>query len=597
MTLSTDTLPEAAARAAERNPAGRRRLVFALLVGLSWAGLMLLTARMLAPGGIDLADVVLLVLFGLYLPWSLFGFWNAFIGFLIMRFARDPLALTCPPAALGSRAPVASDTAILMCVRNEDTDRVFRNLGLMLDQLDRSGEAERFTVYVLSDSNRPEIGAAEEAAAAALERRYAGRIGGVVYRRRETNPGFKAGNIRDFCERWGDRHVFAVVLDADSYMSAERILRMVRIADEEPKLGILQSLTVGLPSTSPLARLFQFGMRLGMRSYTLGSAWWHADCGPYWGHNALIRLAPFTAACHMPKLPGGPPLGGDIMSHDQVEAVLMRKAGYDVRVVPEEGGSFEENPTTLVEFIRRDMRWCMGNMQYWKLLGMPGILPTSRFQLIVAVVMFVASPAYVLMWSLALALALLRRGETWIDPGPAYALIAAVAFLMLAPKIATAVDVLLSREGRLSFGGGVRFAIGFVTETLFAFLLTPISMLSHTIMMTALLFGRSVGWTAQNRDAHSVPFGEALGRFWPHTLVGLAAAIGLAFLSPLAPLYAAPVYLGLLVAVPFATLTSSPAFGRLMIRIGLCRIPEEIDVPAELAPMGLTAIALATGRA
>ena len=140
-----------------------------------------------------------------------------------------------------------------------------------------------------------------------------------------------------------------------------------------PQLGILQSLVVGMPTSSPFARVFQFGMRLGMRSYTLGSAWWQADCGPYWGHNALIRLEPFIRHCHLPELSSGPPLGGQILSHDQVEAALMRKAGYEVRVLPEEGGSWEENPPTLLEYIRRDLRWCHGNMQYWPLLTIPGL--------------------------------------------------------------------------------------------------------------------------------------------------------------------------------------------------------------------------------
>lgn len=593
MSLTTDAGPLARDAAAGANPATRRRMIFAGLGVATWALLFGLAAFALAPGGYDALDLLILVAFGLHLPWSIFGFWNAWIGFLIMRFAKDPLALTCPPAAsVRGDEPITATTAILMCVRNEDTTRVFRNIGLLLGDLAKTGAADRFRLYVLSDTNRADVAAAEEAAVETLRVVHGGRFE-IVYRRRETNPGFKAGNIRDFLDRWGRDNEFMLTLDADSFMSAAQILKMVRILQASPKLGILQSLTVGLPSTSPLARLFQFGMRLGMRSYTMGSAWWHADCGPYWGHNALIRVEPFREHCHLPKLPGGPPLGGDILSHDQVEAVLMRKAGYEVRVIPIEGGSFEENPPTLIEFIRRDMRWCLGNTQYWKLLDMKGILPTSRFQLIVAVLMFVASPSFILMWGLTLVQALLSRGEAWVAAGPALTLIAVMAAMMFAPKIASAIDVLSRREARASFGGGFRFVIGLVTETVFALMLTPITTFSHMLMMGALAFGRTVGWTSQQRDAHSVPWREAFARLWPHTVLGLAAGAGLLSFSLAAFLYATPVFLGLLLAVPFTVLTSSPAFGRFMTAVGWCRIPEEVVVPLELQPLDLPALAAA----
>ena len=167
-----------------------------------------------------------------------------------------------------------------------------------------------------------------------------------------------------------------------------------------PKIGILQSLVVGMPSASAFARIFQFGMRHGMRSYTMGQAWWVGDCGPFWGHNALVRIKPFHEQCDLPMLPGKPPLGGHVLSHDQVEATLMRRAGYEVRVLPEERGSWEENPPTMLEFARRDVRWCQGNMQYLKLLDLPGLYPMSRFQLVWAILMFIGIPAWTLMIAL-----------------------------------------------------------------------------------------------------------------------------------------------------------------------------------------------------
>lgn len=355
-----------------------RRRGFAVLVAASAAGLFWLMTRTLSTSGPDPLGIAMLGLFALTLPWTAIGFWNAVIGFLLMQFSRDPVSVVAPGLQHGEADDqIVSSTALLICIRNEDTQLIRRNLEWMLDALVATGQAQCFHLYMLSDSNQPEIAAAEVQAAAALSQRFGSALE-ITYRRREHSEGFKAGNLREFCMRWGQAHSFAIVLDADSLMTPQSMLRLVRVMQRCPQIGILQTLVTGLPSASPFARIFQFGMRLGMRSYTLGSAFWQGDCGPYWGHNAILRLAPFIAHCELPMLRGSPPLGGHILSHDQVEAVLMRRAGFEVRVLPIEEGSWEENPPTLPEFIRRDLRWCQGNMQYFRLLGLPGLLPVSR---------------------------------------------------------------------------------------------------------------------------------------------------------------------------------------------------------------------------
>ena len=223
-----------------------------------------------------------------------------------------------------------------------------------------------------------------------------------------------------FASAGASAHEFAVVLDADSFMTADAVLRLVRIMQADPELGILQGLVVGLPSTSAFARLFQFGMRLGMWSYTLGSAWWQGDCGPYWGHNAVIRLAPFMAHCQIPILPGNGVLGGHVLSHDQIEAALMRRAGYAVRVLPDEELGWEENPPTLPEFIRRDLRWCQGNMQYWRFLFLPGLKLVSRYQLAFAILMFLGSPAWMGLLVLGtIAAVMAKTPGDFMHPAPA----------------------------------------------------------------------------------------------------------------------------------------------------------------------------------
>src|SRR5437667_776286 len=241
---------------------GARRAVVAVLNALTMAALLWLAAAALSPGGYGFVDWLLLALFAVILPWTVVGFWNAVIGLLIMRLARDPVGLVFPAAARvrGDEAVTAS-TAILVCIRNEMPDRVLRNLEPMLSGLVEAKTAARFHVYVLSDTTDAAIATAEAARFGALAQKWQGEIG-LTHRRRTRNTGFKAGNIRDFCERWGASHDFAVTLDADSFMTTQGILQLVRVMEADPTLGILQRLVVGMPSTSAFARIFQFGMRL-----------------------------------------------------------------------------------------------------------------------------------------------------------------------------------------------------------------------------------------------------------------------------------------------------------------------------------------------
>ena len=435
-----------------------------------------------------------------------------------------------------------------------------------------------------------DVAALEEKDFSSLEQKWRGRIP-VTYRRRTENTAFKAGNFWDFCERWGDRHEFAVTLDTDSFMTAAAILRMVRIMQNEPRLGILQGLVVGLPSTSAFARIFQFGMRLGMRSWTIGSAWWQGDCGPYWGHNAAIRIAQFKAHCHIPKLPEGGVLGGYVLSHDQIEAALMRRAGYDVRVLPEEDLGWEENPPTLIEYLRRDQRWTQGTLQYGHFLFQPGMQLVSRFQLAFAMLMFLGSPAWIGMLVVGtLAVAFAPTPADFIDPAIGSWLMVIILVMWFAPKIATVLDVLTRPELRRAFGGTLRFLASVVSETIFFILLSPIMWFSHTLFLAGLPFGKTVGWIGQVRDDHTVPWSAAWQQFWPHTLLGVGCVALLAFTHPSAIPYALLIAGGPLLAVPLAVLTAMPWLGMTLARIGLGRLPEETAPPVALAALSLPAL-------
>jgi membrane glycosyltransferase len=568
-----------------------RPMLFFLCVGLTMTGLIGLAGVALSPGGIGAIDLILVVLFAVTLPWYVIGFWNATIGLVIMRFARDPVAAVLPVAGrIRADEPITASTAVLLCVRNEPPERTVRMLEPMLQGLAARGVGDRFHVYVLSDTEESHIAAAEDACFAALAAAWRGRIA-VTYRRRAQNIAFKAGNIGEFCMRWGKDHDFAIMLDADSVMTVDLVLKLIRIMQIDPRLGILQTLVIGMPSASPFARIFQFGMRLGMRSYTIGSAWWQGDCGPYWGHNAIVRIAPFMTHCQLPVLGEGALVKGHVLSHDQIEAVLMRRAGYAVRVLAGEGSSFEQNPPTLVEFIRRDLRWCQGNMQYWHFLRMPGLRPVSRYQLAFAILMFLGSPAWIgllLIGSAAAALAPTPADFMRWDAGVAGLIL--VLAMWFAPNVATVIDVLTRAKLRYLFGGGVRFSASFMITVVFVVLVAPIMWASHTLFLARLLCGRTLDWGAPARHDHEVPWSLALRQFWPQTLVGVAPVLLLAAAAPTALPYALLIAGGPLLSIPLAVLTGSPALGRTLIALGLDRLPEETLPPPELQALKLPAI-------
>jgi membrane glycosyltransferase len=571
----------------------RRRALFAVLVATTMAAVLWLAAVAVPPYSVG--AISFLVLFTITLPWSVVGFWNAVIGFVIMRFCRDPAAAVNPLAtSIRGDEPVTGSTAILMCIRNERPDPVARNLQPLMEGLVEARVAHLFHIYVLSDSSDPDIIAAETSLIDAFTAKWQGVIP-VTYRRRAINTAFKSGNIRDFCDRWGNNHEFAVTLDADSFMPTEAVLRLIRIAQANPTLGILQTLIIGMPSVSVFARVFQFGMRLGMRSYTLGATWWQGDCGPYWGHNAVIRLAPFIAHCHMPVLPGNGPLSGYILSHDQVEAALMRRAGYEVRVLPIEGMSWEENPPTLMEFSRRDLRWCQGNMQYWQLLSLPGLKPVSRFQLLFAIQMYLGSPAWMAMTAIGTILLALSDTPAAqyvpVKAGAGTVLFAIMMLMTFAPKIATIIDVYLTPSARRSFGGTLPFAANIAVETAFMILLAPMIALTHTIFMTRLfVFQRGGTWNNQMRQSHAVPSRMAFEKLWPQTIAGCTVLAVVATKSPHDIGFALMGTTGLILAAPFAVATASPLIGHLFARIGICHLPEEKEAPAALLSLQLPAI-------
>ncbi len=572
-----------------------KRAIFAFLVSSTIIGLLALMIWSLSEEKILPLEWVLVVCFAITLPWTAIGFWNAVIGFSLMRFVKNPAMSVFP--ALGKitgRERITKSTAIVMCIRNEDVEQVNRNLNAMIARLVASGEAKNFHLYVLSDSSDETIIEEEKRTFLKLQKDWAAHMN-VTYRLRADNWGYKAGNIRDFCDKWGVNHDFMLTLDADSVMSSSAILRLVRIMQKNDKIGILQSLVVGLPSDSGFTRTFQFGMRMGMKSYTLGSAWWQGDCGPYWGHNALIRLEPFMNHCHLPVLKGKGPLSGYILSHDQVEAVYMRRAGYECRVIAEEGGSYEENPPHILEFIRRDLRWCHGNMQYLKLLGEKGLKPVSRMQLILAILMFIGAPAWMTFVSVGTFLITFSDMTfTGFKMGPGYLLFSIIMTMIFAPKIVSIIDVLLRKNLRKAYGGTGKILLSSLCEIVFSMLLAPIMAIAETVFLAGLTFGRARGgWASQNRQATCLPLGVLLRQLWPQIIfgtVGIAAILATGAVSVSGFLVSLPVFLGPFLAIPFGYSSAHLALGHLFTRLGLWQLPEEERPPVIIRAIHLPAL-------
>lgn len=547
-----------------------RRAVLFLLVGGITAALVWLVARAMAPGGFSPFELLTLLAFAGTAPWTALCAGNALLGFAVLMASRDPPAFVLPALRLARPGLPAARTAIIICIRSEDMATVLPPLDRLMDGLAAAGAADRFTPWFLSDTPAGAAAAAEEAAIAGFTARHPA----TRYRRRADNAGFKAGNVMDFCDHHAGDAAFMLCLDADSEMTAEAVLRLVACMEADPKLAIVQQLIIGRPASAAFPRLFQFGMRAGMRTWATGQAWWQGDEGPYWGHNAIIRIAPFRDHARLEPLPDGSP----ILSHDQVEAVRLHAAGWKVAALPIEAGSMEGNPPALPEFMARDLRWGAGNMQYFSLFRLPGMTWMGKWQLAQAILLFAGAPLWVAVLVFSVGNAALG-GET-DKPALALAMFATWAALH-APKLLGYAQVLLQPTLAAEYGGRAAFARGAALEILFTTLLDPVSVFNKAMFLAALPFRRLRGWAVQNRSDRGVSWWDASRLLWPHTLFGLAVFS----LLPLSAWgWALPWAAGLVLAVPLCVVTSSPAVSAALRTRRLAATPEELNPPAAPPP-------------
>ena len=569
-----------------QHAAGRRRFVFALLTLLSTG----IASWLFAQAQPDYGNPVLawgqIALFAILSAWVVTGFVTALMGFWVSlvgdRHARSARAVQ------HHGVDPAARTAIVMPICNEDVATVFSGLRATCESVAASGHAPVFDVFVLSDSNQPEIIAAERTAWAELRTALAAHPQQpqieVYYRLRRRRTHRKAGNVADFCRRWGRDYRYMVVLDADSVMSGDCIVSLVKLMEAHPRAGIIQTASQAVGHATLHARAQQFASRVTGRLFTLGMQFWQLGESHYWGHNAILRVEPFMRHCALAPIPGDGGLCGHIMSHDFVEAALMRRAGYHVWLVSDLEGSYEQQPPDLLSELQRDRRWCQGNLQNARLIAEPGLHRVHRAMFAIGAMSYLSAP----LW-----LAFLTFGTTlWMSgaaiapdwhavPAELRSLWAWTLAMLFMPRVLGLLAVLL-RRGQAGFGGTGKLLASALVETFVALLQSPVRMLAHSFFVLVALTGWKLDWKSPPREAAGLGWGEAATRLAPMTAVIVLHGAGIAAIQFGALVWLAPVAVPLLLAIPLAVCTSHVALGGWMRSRGMLLIPEESRSPAVL---------------
>ncbi len=546
----------------------------------------------LAVHGLTPLAVLILLLFLPLFAWVALSFTSALAGFASMLAGggRWPVQ--------DADQPTTGRTALLMPCYNEDPARVMAGLAAIHESLRETGSGDQFDIFILSDTNDPDTWIAEEAAFLSLRARAA-EAPRLFYRHRPKNTARKAGNIADWVARFGGAYPRFLILDADSVMEGALLVRLAAALEADPGIGLLQTLPVITGGVTLFARLQQFAGRVYGPVIAHGLAWWHGAEGNYWGHNAMIRTRAFAEQAGLPELRGPRPFGGHILSHDFVEAALIRRGNWAVHMIPALAGSYEQGPPSLADVALRDRRWCQGNLQHAAVLPARGLHWVSRMHLLTGIGSYVTAPLWLLFLLTGVLVALQARfvipdyfpdgGRTlfpqWpvIDPVRAMWVFIATMGLLLLPKLLGAITVLLRPVDRRGCGGPLRLLGGVVVETIIAGLLAPVAMITQTVDVASILLGRDSGWHAQRRDDGSLPPREAIRLYRRHTILGLALGGASYAVSLHLALWMLPVVLGLVLSIPLATITARRDIGQAFLRLGLLRTPEEARPPMVLA--------------
>jgi membrane glycosyltransferase len=578
-----------------RAAAVRRLAIAGLVISQTYIAANFMSA-VLPYHGAHALEIALLALFTALFAWVSVGFWTAIAGFLLLLLGRDGYAISRSAAADATIDP-AVRIAIVMPIRNEDVVRVYAGLRATYESLARTGELAHFDFFVLSDSSEPDTRVAEIAAWADMGRAVEG-FGRVYYRWRQHRIKRKSGNIGDFCRRWGRSYRYMVVLDADSVMSGQCLTALVRLIEANPNAGIIQTAPCAAGRDTLYARVQQFATRVYGPLFTAGLHFWHLGESHYWGHNAIIRLAPFMRHCALRRLPGQGALSGEILSHDYVEAALMRRAGWAVWLAYDLPGSYEEMPPNLVDELKRDRRWCQGNLMNFRLFLMKGLHPAHRAVFMSGVMAYLSALlwfAFLILSTALVAVQNLTEPEYFVQPYQlfplwpewhpqwAIALFGATALLLFLPKLLAV--LLLYLRGAKQYGGAFLLALSMSMEWVISMLLAPIRMLFHSQFVVSAFAGWPIQWQSPPREDAQTSWGEATRRHGWQTLLGVLWAAGVYWLDPSFLWWLLPIVGALMLSIPLSVYTSRVSLGRRLRDRRLFVIPEELDPPPEIRSM------------
>jgi len=570
------------AAAWERAASRRRRAL------LGSIGLAALVAALLLGHVQPLSDHIALrvaqvALYTLLFAWVTSGCVTAVMGFVV-QLRGDPHTLS---AASVAHRPIHADarTAIIMPICNEQVSAVFAGLLATCESLAATGASRLFDVYVLSDTSDPSLRAAELAAWGRLRDVLGSGGARVYYRWRQRRSRRKAGNVADFCRRWGANYRYMVVLDADSVMSGDCLLSLVRLMEAHPQAGILQTAPQACGLSTLHARAQQFAGRVAGRLFTAGMQFWQLGESHYWGHNAIIRVEPFMKHCALAPLPGLSGPASEIVSHDFVEAALMRRAGYHVWLVSDLTGSYEQQPPNLLEELLRDRRWCQGNLRNARLIAEPGLHPVHRAMLGTGVMAYLSAPLW-LAFVLLGALSWLSGGLSALDaergvPLEVIGLWACTVTMLALPRVLGVATIVLKGE-LAQYGGAAALIKSTLLEGALSVLQAPVRMIAHSLFVLAALTGLPLNWKSPPREATAVAWRDAALRFAPLTAGVLALLAAALALDLRMAFWLLPVALPLLLATPLAVLTSREPAGLRAQALGLLLTPEELSAPSVL---------------
>ena len=571
-----------------REATRRRHRLITLILLIAGPGILVM-ADLHWRTGFDPWKIVHLVLFIILFGLVALGAAQSLIGFFLRRQGGDSCRIIASISPDERAQAVTARTAIVMPICNEEVGRVIEGLRVMYESVLQTGQLPDCDFFLLSDSSDPNRWIEEEAAWLALTQRL-GAQGRIFYRKRRVGINKKAGNLADFCRRWGSHYRYMVVLDADSIMAGDAIVHLAQLMERNRNVGIIQGVPLLVNGETLLARLQQFASRLYGAISATGLNYWQLGEANYWGHNAIIRLAPFIRHCSLPELPGEGPFGGRIMSHDYVEAALMRRAGWQVWLATEMKGNYEECPGNVIEFAQRDRRWLQGNLQHARLIGAKGFHVVNRVHFILGILAYLASPLW-LAFLIVSAVIAYRHGlvGALVIPKPSFAAYAHWSYhtqaiclalftfgMLFLPKVMALLDLRRRPDEVAAFGGWPDLLGGVFLETLVFTLLAPVLMLFHTKFIVLTICRQRITWGTQRRGrAGESVLGETISAHWGHTLTGFIGWLIVSRIDPMLAFWMSPILAGLICAIPLSYFTGSLAIGLQFRKEGLFKTPEE----------------------